>query len=307
MTAPSPITILCMPKPFVGHIGVIQRNAINSWSRLTPRPEIYIFGEEDGVEEIAAELSIRHMRDIARNEFGTPLLDDLLCRTRKSSPAPLLCYVNSDIILLQEFWGAVQQIHRRFPKFLGVMHRLNINLQEPLDFASGGEQKLREEILPLGCPGNHSAIDVFVFHRDSYRDVPPLALGRAWFDQWLIKDAHRQGIPVVDMTRVTRAIHQNHDYGHIVGGQRAAYWGEEALRSLAIYGGRPHAFTLLDVTHELLANGEIQRVRYRRARHVAREWLWRNLILRTVSLRGRLGLRRRSLRRFRDRDTTAGV
>jgi hypothetical protein len=307
MTASSPITIVAMPKPFDGHIGVIQRNAVTSWSRLIPRPEIFLFGEEEGIAEVATELGIRHMRDIARNEFGTPLLDDLLCRTREATPTSLICYVNSDIILLQEFWGAVQQIQWRFPRFLGVMHRLNIDLQESLDFASGGEKKLRDEILPLGCPGDHSAIDVFVFHRDSYQHVPPLALGRAWFDQWLIKDAHRQGIPVVDITRVTRAIHQNHDYGHIVGGQQGAYWGEEALRSLAIYGGNPHAFTLLDVTHELLTNGEIRRVRYRRVRHVAREWFWRNLVLRTASMRGRLGLRRRSLRRFRDGDTTAKV
>src|SRR5262249_14201503 len=151
-------------------------------------------------------------------------------------------------------------------------------------------KKLRSDILPLGTPGDATAIDVFVFPADLYRQVPPFAIGRAWFDQWFIKDARRQKVPVVDMTQVTRAIHQNHDYGHIAGGQRGAYWGEEARRSLAIYGGVPHAFTLLDVTHELLPDTRIRRIRFRRTRAVIQELLWKTLIQRTAVLRRKLGL-----------------
>ena len=299
MSETTVITILAMPKPFRGRIGIIQRNAITSWTMLRPRPEIYLFGEEEGVAEIASELRINHLHDIARNEFGTPLLDDLLRRAREFVRTPLLCYVNSDIILLQEFVDAVSTIRVQFPKFLGVAHRLNIELTEALDFAEGGETVLRSKILPLGTPGNPTAIDVFVFPPDLYQQVPPFAIGRAWFDQWLIKDALRQRIPVVDMTQVTRAIHQNHDYGHIAGGQQGAYGGEEARRSLAIYGGVPHAFTLLDVTHELLPNGRIRRVYFRRAAAGMQDWLWKTLIQPTSKLRGKLGLQRKPLRRTR--------
>src|SRR5713101_6901528 len=157
------LTILAMPKPFQGHIATIQRNAITSWTKLRPRSVIYLFGEEEGVAEIAAELRISHLHDIARNEFGTPLLDDLFRRAREFVRTPLLCYVNSDIILLQEFVDAVSAIHVQFPKFLGVAHRLNIDLTEAVDFVGGGEVKLRNEILPLGMPGNPTAIDVFAF------------------------------------------------------------------------------------------------------------------------------------------------
>lgn len=297
------LTILAMPKPFCGHIGMIQRNAITSWTKLRPRPEIYLFGQEEGVSELAGELQIHHSNEIARNEFGTPLLDDLLRRAREFAGTPLLCYVNSDIILLQEFVDAVSVIHAKFPRFLAVAYRLNIDVQEPLDFAADGENKLRQEIMPNGAAGNPTAIDVFVFPPDVYQQVPPLALGRAWFDQWLIKDARRQNIPVVDITQVARAIHQNHEYRHIAGGQQGAYWGEEARRSLEIYGGVPHAFTLLDVTHELLAEGRIRRVRFRRARAAVREWMWKNLVQSTVGVRGKLGLRSETVRRLRRKDT----
>jgi hypothetical protein len=288
------LTVLATPKPFRGHVGIIQRNAIGSWTRLLPRPEIYLFGDEPGTTEIAAELHLHYLGSIARNEFGTPLLNDVLKRARELASTQLLCYVNCDIILVQEFLEAIARVQAVFPCFLAVAHRVNIDLRVHLDFAGGGEEKFRREILPHGVPGDHTAIDLFVFPLDAYLEVPPLALGRAWFDQWLIKEARRLKMPVVDITEVAPAIHQTHAYGHIEGGQKGAYWGEEALRSLAIYGGRPHAFTLLDVTHELTSAGRLRRVHFRREKHLARQWLWQNLVLRTASTRARLGLRRRS-------------
>ena len=289
MTA-APLAIFAMPKPFAGHIGVIQRNAILSWTRLTPRAEIFLFGEETGTAEIAAELQLGHLSDIQRNAFGTPLLSDLLRRARDVTSSRLLCYVNCDIILLQGFLDAIVRTQETFPQFLAVAHRWEIELTEPL--AIGDDAPLRLSMLPAGAPGHHAAIDVFAFTRDMYAEVPALALGRAWFDQWLIKDALARQIPVVDITRVARAIHQKHDYAHIAGGQRGAYGGDEAQQNLEIYGGVKHACTLLDATHELLPGGAIRRVRARRERFQVEQWLWRNFVLRTAPLRRRLGLSR---------------
>ena len=279
-----------MPKPFRGHIGVIQRNAITSWTKLSPRPRIFLFGEEEGTAEIAAELGLTHLRDIQRNEFGTPLLGDLIKRAREVTDTPLLCYSNSDIILLQPFLSATGAIAEKFPQFLGVTHRWEADIKEQINF-TGGQPIDLLTLLP-GSPGHHTAIDVFVFSRDVYTSVPALAIGRAWFDQWLIEDALLRGIPVVDMTHVARAIHQRHDYGHIAGGQQGAYGGDEARHNLEIYGGAPHAYTLLNVTHELLENGVLHPVRYRREKFHAQQWFWRNFVLRTAGLRKRLGLSR---------------
>ena len=201
------ITLLAMPKPFDGHIGIIQRNAITSWTNLNPRPEIFLFGEEKGTAEIAAELQIGHLRDIQRNDFGTPLLNDLIQRAKGVAKTPMLGYVNCDIIPLQEFQDAIVAIHEQIAKFLAVTHRWEIDLRNNLDF--NADRPLELEVLPPGVPGHHTAIDAFVFTRDVYSEVPSLAIGRAWFDQWMIKDALLHGIPVVDVTAVARAIHQN--------------------------------------------------------------------------------------------------
>ncbi len=304
------LAILGMPKAFRGHIGVIQRNAITSWTKLVPRPEIFLFGEDQGVAEIAAELRLVHLRDIARSEYGTPRLDDLLRRAREATAAALVCYANSDIILLEEFAEAIAAVARSRSigtRFLAVAHRLNIDLQAPIDFGRDWEASFRREVLPRGMPGDHTGIDFFAFPREMYAEVPPLLIGRAWIDQWMIRAAREQGAPVVDVTPVARAIHQLHEYGHIEGGQKAAYWGEEARRNLEIYGGAPHAFTLLEATHELQPDGWIRRVRFRREMHLVREWMWKNLVERTAAGRSRLGLRRKTLRRILGKRLAAKV
>jgi hypothetical protein len=44
------ITFFTTPKPFCGHIGVIQRNAIESWKRIRPSVEVIPFGDEEGAD-----------------------------------------------------------------------------------------------------------------------------------------------------------------------------------------------------------------------------------------------------------------
>lgn len=287
------LAIFATPKAFHGHIGMIQRNAIGSWMRVEPMPEIFLFGEQEGTAEIAAEMGVRHLPGIACNEFGTPLLSDLLERAQELTRATRLCYVNCDVILLPEFFDAVVSVSTRFPKFLCVAERLNIDVTAPLEFDGNWQKRFRDEVVSRGYAGHASAIDVFAFQRDVYTEVPPLVLGRAWFDQWLIKSARVRNIPVVDLSRVAKAIHQNHEYLHIEGGQRGAYWGEEALRNLAIYGGVPHVYTLLDVTHELMENGRIARVRFRRRKAALEEWFWKTVIAPTAGVRKKIGLRRK--------------
>ena len=78
------LTIFTIPKPFIGHIGVIQRNAIISWLHLVPECEIILFGDEPGIQEITQEFGIMHVPEIRKTRYGTPFLDDVFSRLSKS-------------------------------------------------------------------------------------------------------------------------------------------------------------------------------------------------------------------------------
>src|SRR5262245_29737985 len=117
------LTLFALPKAFRGHIGVIQRNAITSWTRLRPRPEIILFGTDEGTAEIAMELGLRHVPTIQCNEYGTPLLSDLFKKARDLATNNILCYVNADILLLGEFVDVVQKVSSWRSRFLMVGRR----------------------------------------------------------------------------------------------------------------------------------------------------------------------------------------
>jgi hypothetical protein len=263
----SALTLFALPKAFRGHIGVIQRNAIRSWIDLKPQPEILLFGDDQGTAEIAQEFGLRHIPNIRRNEFGTPLMGDLFRQAQSAAAHATLCYVNSDIVLLADFPQAVERVTRFRDKFLMVGRRLDFDLVEPLPFsANGWEASLRSRALSQGTMNIARSIDYFVFPRSLYPPLPEMALGRFWWDNWLIWKAHALGAAVVDATAVVLAIHQNHDHSHYSGGREAMLAGEEAARNCRLGCETNPAdfdnglywryfYTIDDATHVLTRDG----------------------------------------------------
>jgi len=287
------LTICTAAKPFRGHIAVIQRNAIASWTQLQPRPQVILFGTEEGTADAARDLGVAHIPEVARNRYGTPLLADILAQVEKHSTGELLAYVNADIILLPEFAQGLGKIRQQFTKFLAVGRRTNLEITQPLDFASGWQRQLRERLRREGHLETHTGIDFFAFPRGVYRDVPPLAIGRVWFDQWFIKYARQQNLPVVDLTAYSPIAHQNHDYSHVAGGRNlGTYGGPEAEENLALYGERPHTYTILSATHVMTEDGDIRRVVLRKQAQAVRTFFWDIFVHRTHKIRKRLGLTR---------------
>jgi len=126
------LTLLAFPKPFCGHIKLIQRNAIGSWARLRPECEIILFGDEEGTAEVAKEFGLLHVSEVARNECGTPLLSDVFEKGKQRAKHDLLCYVNCDIILKRDFLPAVKRVSEWNRRFLMVGECWNLDVAEVL-------------------------------------------------------------------------------------------------------------------------------------------------------------------------------
>jgi len=293
------LTIFSTCKPFRGHFAIIQRNAITSWTLLRPRPEIILFGDEEGVAEICAELGLRHVPEIARNEFGTPLLNDIFEKARQLATHDLLCYVNADIILMSDFAAAVERIRQWQKKFLMIGRRFDVNISHLLDFSlQGWEEQLihvaRSSLRPkLNDFGG--AVDYFVFPRGLYSNIPPFAIGRLAWDNWLVWKAASLGAAIVDATPVVCAIHQIHDYSHVDGGNEWIWKGEETQRNLKMSGGWVFHYGVSNAHYKLTQHG------IRRAmdwHYIAcRVDLWRrHLIDWTRPLRHALGLRQETVK-----------
>jgi hypothetical protein len=107
------LTFFTTAKPFRGHNGVIQRNALRSWTLLHPNVEVILFGEDEGTVGTAGELGIRHEPYTEKNESGSNRLDYMFLRAQEIARHEVLCYSNCDILLMQDFWRESVSDERR--------------------------------------------------------------------------------------------------------------------------------------------------------------------------------------------------
>jgi glycosyltransferase involved in cell wall biosynthesis len=244
------VTIFSIPKPFVGHIGTIQRNAIISWSLLNPQPEIILFGDEVGTKEIAAELDLLHVSEIKRNQYGTPLLKTVFTEVEQRASHDLLVYLNADIILMDDFLTSITAVAEQLDKFLVIGRRWNVDFDHRLEFDLHWSKNLRQLVVTQGCLACYQCKDYFVFPKHLFSNIPEFAVGRGYWDTWMVHQALESNYPVVDASLGAMVVHQNHDYDHIPGGKNEAYMGKEAENNKFL-GNSKISGTIADATWQL--------------------------------------------------------
>jgi len=230
------LTLFTAPKPFHGPIDIIQRNAIQSWLKLGPEVEVLLIGDEEGMAKAAADFGVRHLKDIRRNKHGTPYVDSVFALARKEARYPVLCFVNADMIFLDDFLPAINRVKDHFEGFLVFGQRWDLDVTERLEFGAHWLQGIRERLRAESQLHGPLGSDYFVFARDMFSEMPSFALGRPGWDNWLIYAGRSAHVPVVDATKAITIIHQNHDYSHLPGG-RPPYGGPESRENLAAAGG----------------------------------------------------------------------
>lgn len=293
------LTIFSTCKPFEGVIVRVQRNAIQSWLALEPRPEIILFGRDAGVAECCKEFGITHVPDVRTAPSGAPYLDDLFRRAAEVASGDVLCYVNADIILLQDFLTAAERVWSRLGPCALVATPWNVRIDDALDFSRDGWQ----DALRTAChratsqPSPYGA-DVFLFPRSLRVTWPPLIIGRLEWDFALMYTLSRSPLPAVDITYHAQAIHQDHSdsthSGHVSASRHAAEVGynRSAISRIQRW------FWRVDLPWVLQADGTLKRrplpyatflFRFirRRVSHAKLQFLTR-----TFRLRRRLGLYR---------------
>jgi hypothetical protein len=249
------LTVFSVPKPFVGHIGVIQRNAIRSWTRLRPECQVILCGDEPGTREAAAEFRAEWIPGIAQNEFGTPLVSSVFEVAEERATNRLLCYVNADVMLLSDFTGAARRVAAAELEFLMIGQRWDLDVTDEFVHKSEWEIDVRRRVTETGVLHPPWGSDYFVYPSGTIGPLPAFAVGRPAWDNWMIYDARRRGIPVVDATASVLVIHQNHDYAHVKMGSDGGWEGPEADRNRALLGDGDRIFLLADATHRLLSSG----------------------------------------------------
>jgi hypothetical protein len=299
------ITFFTTAKPFLDHNGIIQRNALKSWMLLDRDVEIILFGDDAGATEIAQELGLRHEPVVERNAFGTIRIDSMFARAQELARHDIVCYSNCDIIFLPDFCTAIQRIKSVHSQFLAMGRRWNMDISSPIDFsAPNWQEDLKRKTIRAKGQQSKWFIDYFVFSRGFFEnDIPPLAVGRIYWDNWVVWRACHSEKPVVNLSPVVIAVHQNHDYRHHPQGREGVYGGEEAARNLELAGGLNHLGTISDAMLVLGPKRLRRSSKYYRHFLVYRVWnpIWFAALGLTRPVRTILGLRSKAARGTREK------
>jgi hypothetical protein len=291
------LTVFATPKPFVGHVGVIQRNAISSWMRLHPDVEVILVGDDAGTAEVCAEFEIRHIPHVKRNRYGTKYLADIYDRAQAAARHEVVCHVNCDIILMADFLQGVARVAAGEKRFLMAGRRWDVDLTGAIDFSSADWETIVDRLaVEIDRQRPPQWIDYFAFSRGLYsQQIPDFVVGRPGWDNWLLWYPLSIGVPVVDASRVVRAVHQNHDYAYHPEGEKGVWEGEEAQENYRLMRGK--FATLANASH-LLTSRRLRRnygARWILARQYAVGtwyWVWFGLLNLTRPARHRLGVRK---------------
>jgi len=232
-------------------MATVQRNAIRSWLGVDPSCQVILCGDEAGCREVVAELGLDHVPGVAKNEFGTPLLSSVFGVAQQYARHDLLCYVNADLILFPDFRDAVRRVEEACADFLVVGQTTNLEVEGAV---SAGDT-LRDRAQASGTVRGREWIDYFVFRRGHLGSLPDFAVGRPYWDQWMVWRARSRRIRVVDITPSALVVHQEHGYEHVPHSTGFRWQGPEADRNRQLLGERELAFTLDEATHRLTLGG----------------------------------------------------
>jgi hypothetical protein len=289
------ITFFTTCKPFRGHDGIIQRNALKSWTLLHPDVQVIVFGDEEGAAEVCAELGLRHEPKVKRYESKLPYVDSLFARAQEIARHEYLCYSNCDIIFSRDFLKAFEKGLTWKKRFLMVGRRWDAEVVELIDFtAADWSEKLRRFALTTGHLQIPDFMDFFLFPRGLYDSIPPLVVGYAYWDHWMVWKALSEGSAILDVSPCVIAIHQNHAYSTTPERSKGSRTDATAMRNFELSGSGKQLRSMIHSTHRMSAAGEIRRTPLR--------WLFESaaalsvrqaLAEKTVGLRDRLGLRRK--------------
>lgn len=251
------LTVFTAPKPFTNpHIATIQRNAIQSWMHLGPEVQVLLMGDEEGMAEVAEEFQIKHFPEVKCSDLGTPYISSMFDTARAASDAPFLAILNADIILMPDFVAAAREVSAQVEKFLFLGRRWDLDVVNEIEFKPDWEIQLRQGVERHGTLHGPVGSDYFLFPRQLYTDMPDFTIGRSGWDNWTIYHAVKSGWPVVDVTRSTMIIHQNHDYSHLPG-NKPPYDLPETKKNINIAGGMKTMYTILEA-NQVLIDGKLK-------------------------------------------------
>jgi hypothetical protein len=240
------ISFFANVRPFVGEFADIQRVAITSWLETHRSVEVIILGDVEGALDVAMDMGVGWVQGVATNDRGTELVSDIWRQGVAEASNKWICALNSDNVVGADIVAAVEALKEVERPFI-VGQRLDVDRDDP-------------ENATLHPP---CGVDWFLFRAGTvpFEDIPPFAVGRTLYDNWLVWAAiNKWGMTVIDATSDVTVIHINHGFPEYGGKQQMIESDEKAENTRIFWDtDAPRPFGINDAPFVLAGGGLKQR------------------------------------------------
>ena len=209
----SDITIITTCKPFRGQDSIYQKNALLSW--IHNGFSVAIVGKDDGVEAFCKKNHCLHLPEVETSKTNIPYISSIFEIAETHIHTPYYVYSNSDILLDNSALPKLRNFLRlsKFENFLLTARRRNIPLSETINYTQEDwSEHLRTVDANQGTWDQPYAIDFFFMNKGWLKNIPPLLVGRAGWDNWMLHNAQKHMISIIDASDYIRLYHPVHYY-----------------------------------------------------------------------------------------------
>jgi hypothetical protein len=248
------ITILSSPKPFVGIDKYNQYRAINNWKTLSNNVEIILYGNSAGIDDAGYELNVCVVKEIKSTNNGIPYFGSIVEHASTFGKYDSQMYLNCDI-LLSNLDTVISKI--KFTNYLLIGQRIDlaegvIVEESNLNFKNIVNKLYEQNKAKLHKP---TGIDYFIFKRNQWHGIGEIVIGRGGYDNALLNFTKKMKFPIIDITNSVIALHQFHNYNHVIGNDNTVFYGSEAKNNLRLAGN--HSLLTISDSDYIFSNEQI--------------------------------------------------
>jgi hypothetical protein len=232
------ISFITALKKFDEEFGPIQRSALYSWGANA----VPVYAISDELYTYAGLTTLEGVKTGRDLKFKTssPLINDLIKQALPKISTPLVGFINSDIIILEDFADKIAQIVLKYgPDIFMTGTRYQIKLPYEVDSPEsyariqGEERRIYDEM---------SSADIFIASKEFYAKMadamPNFIMGRYAWDNWIHTYAEINIKEKYNCTKVLPTLHCVHSIEHIerqegLPGRRAP----SAVHNIRLYEG----------------------------------------------------------------------
>lgn len=208
------LTIFTTHKPLnVASNQIAFCNAVRSWRRIAPTPQILVFGSERAIVNDEDATLVEVANPATPN--GHPYFNDFIRQSEQLATNDILMYCTDHLVLTYDLADTISLLDARFRgPFVAIGRRWDVTLDSYIDFGRATwADDIRQFALKRGKYQSVGAKDYLIFRRPfPIPTIPPFIVGYPWYDTWAVVACQRAGIPVIDVSRTVFAIHQNHAF-----------------------------------------------------------------------------------------------